>query len=220
VDKDGVLTVERFEDTHGHAAKFKPIAKDLWQQVDDQNKLFFIRDSGGQIARLAFDFAGVQGQRIRWWENAKLILTLVAVSVVMLLLPPLASLARFVRRRAFRRRPRFQPQPGTLYLTAAPRLACFAWLIVAAIVGAIAAHFSGDTSFPPTSAFDKYLVLLNIFAAIAILFSVSAVYSGIAIWFREIRIITQVKFSLVALSCLFLTFFALHWHILGPAHRY
>ncbi|MFI5056927.1 MAG: serine hydrolase domain-containing protein [Candidatus Acidiferrales bacterium] len=220
VGKDGILIADRFEDTHGHPAKWKPIAKDLWQQVDDQDKLFFIRDSNGQAVRLSFDFAAVQGQRVPWWGNAKLVFTLLGVSVLILLLPVVASLIRFIRRRAFRRRPRFQPQPGTLYLTAGPRLACLAWLIVAGIVGAIAAHFSSDSALAPTSAFDKVLVIQNIFAAIAILLSVSAVYSGIAIWFREIRIITQIKFSLVALSCLFLTSFALHWHILGPAHRY
>src|SRR4029077_3077676 len=108
----------------------------------------------------------------------------------------------------------------TLYLTLGPRLACFAWLIVGGIVGAIAAHFANDSAFPATSAFDKYFLIQNNFACLAIFLSVSAVYSGLAIWFREIRIITQVKFSLVAVSCLFLTFFALHWHILGPAHRY
>jgi CubicO group peptidase (beta-lactamase class C family) len=220
VDKDGVLTAERFLDTHRHPAKFKPIAKDLWQQVDDQDKLFFIRDSSGQVVRISFDFAAVQGQRVHWWGNANLVFTLLGASVVTVLLPLVSSLARFARRRAFRHRPHFQPQPGTLYLTPGPRLACFAWLIVGGIVGAIAAHFSSDTALAPTSAFDKALVILNIFAVIATLLSVSAVYSGLAIWFREIRIISQVKFSLVALSCLFLTFFALHWHILGPAHRY
>src|ERR1700674_135872 len=219
-DKDGVLTIDHFEDTHGHPAKWKPIAKDLWQQVDDQEKVFFIRDASSRIVRFATDFAGVQGQRVRWWENAKLVLSLLGVSVVILLLPLVASLVRFVRRRAFRRRPRFEPQSGTLYLTAGPRLACLAWLIVGGIVGAIVIHFSSDTALAPTPAFDKVLVLQNFFAAIAILLSVSAVYSGLAIWFREIRIITQTKFSLVALSCLFLIFFALHWHILGPAHRY
>jgi CubicO group peptidase (beta-lactamase class C family) len=220
VDKDGVLTVDHFDDTHGHTAKWKPIAKDLWQQVDDQGKLFFIRDAGGHVVRLAYDFAGDQGQRIPWWENAKLILALLAISAVILLLPLAASLVRFVRRRAFRRRPRCEPQPGTLYLTAGPRCACFAWLIVGGIGGAIAVHFASDTALAPTSAFDKYFVMQNFFAVIALFFSVWAVISGIAIWFREIRIITRVKFSLVALACLFLAFFTLHWHILGPAHRY
>jgi CubicO group peptidase (beta-lactamase class C family) len=220
VDKDGILTAGRFRDAHGHPAKWKPIAKDLWQQVDDQDKLFFIRDGGGQIVRLAFDFPGVQGQRVPWWENGKLIFSLLGVSVFIVLLPVLASLVRFVRRIAFRGRPHLQPQPRTLYLTLGPRLACFAWLIVGGIVGAIAAHFANDAVFPPTAAFDKYFLVQNNFACLAILLSVSAVYSGLAIWFREIRIITQVKFSLVGLSCLFLTFFALHWHILGPAHRY
>jgi CubicO group peptidase (beta-lactamase class C family) len=220
VDKDGVLTVDLFNDSHGHAAKWKPIGKDLWQEVDEQNKLFYIRDAGGQIVRVAFDFAGEQVQRVPWWENGKLILTLLGISLAILLLPILASVVRIVRRLVFRHRPPFQPQPGTRYLTAGPRLACLAWLIVTGIAGSIAAYFSSDTALAPTSAFDKYLVIENFFAVLAILFSLWALLSGIFIWRRSLRWISKVKFSLVALACLFLVYFSLHYHVLGPAHRY
>ena len=220
VDKDGLLIVDALKDSHGHVAKWKPIAKDLWQQVDEQSKLFFIRDASGQIVRVAFDFAGIVLQRVPWWENAKLILSLLAASLVIVLLPLLAWLFRLARRLLFRRRPPFQPQPGTLYLTAGPRLACLAWTIVGGITASIAAYFASDTALGPTYAFDKYLVIQNFFASVAIFSTVGALLSGTIIWFRDVRLITRVKFSLVALSCLFLTFFALHWHILGPAHRY
>jgi multisubunit Na+/H+ antiporter MnhE subunit len=33
------------------------------------------------------------------------------------------------------------------------------------------------------------------------------------------RWITKVKFTLVGLACLFLSWFALYWHVIGPAHR-
>ena len=220
VEKDGVLTVDVLKNTHDHVAKWKPIAKDLWQQVDEQDKLFFIRDTSGKIARAAFDFAGEQVQRVTGWENGKLILSLLAVSFGILLLPLLASLLRFGRRLLFRRRPPLQAQPGTRYLTAGPRLACLAWLIVGGIVAAITSYFASDAALGPTYSFDKYLVTLNLFTVLAIFFSVLAFFSGLFVWFRDLRWITKVKFSLVALACLFLVFFSLHWHVLGPAHRY
>lgn len=220
VDKDGVMTVDVFKDAHDHTAKWKPIGKDLWQQVDEQNKFFYIRDASGQIVRVAFDFPGIQVQRVPWWGNGKLILTLLGASIGILVLPILATVVRFVRRLVFRRRSPFQPQPGTLFLTAGPRLACLMWLIVGGIAGSIAAYFASETAVGPTSAFDKYLIALNFLAIVAIFFSAWATLSGIFIWRREVRWITKVKFSLVALACLFLIFFSLHYHILGPAHRY
>jgi CubicO group peptidase (beta-lactamase class C family) len=220
VDKDGVLTVDVANDTHGHTAKWKPVGKDLWQQVDDQNKIFFIRDKSGRIVRAAFDFAGVQVQRVSWWENGKLISTLLAISFGILLLPLLASLVRFGRRLLFRSRPPLQPQPGTRFLTAGPRLACLAWVIVGGIAASIASYFASDTALGPTTAFDKYLVIENIFVVFAIFFSVWAFFSGVFVWLRDLRWITKSKFSLVALACFFLVFFSLHYHVLGPAHRY
>ena len=51
-------------------------------------------------------------------------------------------------------------------------------------------------------------------------FSVLAIFSGLLAWLRNyLRAITKVKFSLVALACLFLMWFAIHWNIIGPATR-
>ena len=38
VDKDGVLTIDEFKDLRGHQIKWKPIAKDLWQEEDGQRR--------------------------------------------------------------------------------------------------------------------------------------------------------------------------------------
>ncbi len=46
LDKDGVLHVDRSKDLRGHPFGWKPIGPDLWQQVDDQGKLFAIRLRG------------------------------------------------------------------------------------------------------------------------------------------------------------------------------
>ena len=94
--------------------------------------------------------------------------------------------------------------------------------IHSAIVSAIFILFvaTGDDFPPPTNAWDKYLYLVNAVTAIAIFLSVLAILSGALAWLRaDLRKITKIKFSLVALACLFLAWFAIHWNIIGPATR-
>ena len=69
VDKDGVLTLEDWKDLRGHPVKFRPIGKDLWQALEDEDRLFAIRDSRNRVVRIAVDFPGVQLQRVPWYEN-------------------------------------------------------------------------------------------------------------------------------------------------------
>ena len=221
IDKDGVLSIDVVKDVHGHVAKWKPVGKDLWRQVDDQHSIFFIRDGHGQIVRAAIDFPGIQVERVGWWGNGKVIVGFAAASLVVLLAVVLASVIRFLRRLLFRRRPRFQPQPGTLWLTAGPQMAAWAWLVVAGFAGGILSYFIREEStLGPTHAFDKYFVIENAFSAVALFFSLWTVVSGVRIWFRDVRLITRVKFSLVALACIFLSLFAIHSNVIGSAHRY
>jgi hypothetical protein len=78
----------------------------------------------------------------------------------------------------------------------------------------------GDDLAPPTQAWDKYFYLTNFVTATAIFFSVLAIISGILVWPRtDLRNITKIKFSLVALACLYLSWFAIHWNIIGPVTR-
>jgi uncharacterized membrane protein len=58
---------------------------------------------------------------------------------------------------------------------------------------------------------------MNLFTALAILLSVLALFSGIRIWRQaDLRAITKVKYSLVAVACVLLSWFAIHWHLIGP----
>jgi CubicO group peptidase (beta-lactamase class C family) len=218
VDKDGVLTTDRAKDLRGHTTKWKPIGKDLWQAEDDQQKIFAIRDSNNKIVRLAVDFPGVQLQRVPWYENQAWVLVALAASVAILLLVVLASVVRTWRRLFQRKRPRPAPQPGTIWLTVEPRLAAFLWLIM---LGAIVAFFAikGDDLLPPTPAWFKWFALQNFVTMLAIVVSVLAVISGIKSWGREMRFITRLKFTFVALACAFLIWFAIHWHMIGPTNR-
>ena len=73
----------------------------------------------------------------------------------------------------------------------------------------------------PSHDVDKYFVMMNLVTGLAILFSLFAVVAGFIVLRRsEIRVISKLKFSLVAFACLFLTWFSVHWHLIGPAYRF
>ena len=220
-EKTGVLRVSEFEDLRGHEQKWQLGSDGLWHEQDGQDLLYGIRDSQGKVVRLAFDFPGQQLQRLPWYEDHRFILPIGAASIAILLLVVLASLLRFFRRLLFPNRPRWQAQPHTLWLTFAPRSAAFAWVTLLAYLAVFLAVTTGPDSLVPTHESDKYFVICNILAGLAIFSSLFAVLAGARIWRRQdLRSISKFKFSLVALACLFLSWVSVHWNIIGPAHRF
>ena len=149
VDKNGVLTISDFKDMRDHTIKWKLIGKDLWQAEDDQRRIFAIRDSRNRVVRLAGNFPGVQMERVSWWENARWIGPALVASYGILCIVVLTSLLRVGRRIFLRKRQRWHPQPGTLWLTFMPRTAAFLWVL---FVTALAGFFivKGDDLLPPT----------------------------------------------------------------------
>jgi CubicO group peptidase (beta-lactamase class C family) len=219
VDKDGVLSVENFKDLRGNTVKWKAVGKDLWQAEDDQERLFAIRDGRNHVARIAFDFPGVQLQRVPWYENATLVFTAVGISLAICALVLIATLIRLGRRLFFRRRSRLAPQPGTKWLTFGPRFAAIVWVL---FLGTIAVYFTvkGEDLMPPTPEWFPWFVAMNWITGLALLLSFFAVLSAFRIWWRpDTRRITMIKFTLVGCACFILSWFAVYWHLIGPAHR-
>ncbi len=220
VDKDGVLTVDVYKDLRGHTRKWKPIGKDLWQIEDEQGRLFAIRDSSGKITRLAVSFPGVQFQRVPWYEHKTFVGISVAVSVLILLAVVIASLHRLGQKLFFRNRPQFKPQPGTLLISAGPRLAAFLWILVLVWIALLSVHLQNE-ALPSFPTLVRYFWLINWFSVLAVFFSIFALLAGIRVWRRtDLRLISRVKFSLVGAACVFLTWYSIHWNLIGPVHRF
>jgi CubicO group peptidase (beta-lactamase class C family) len=217
VDKQGDLHVEDIKDLRDHPIKWKPIGKDLWEEIGGQHRLFAIRDQGGRVVRLAYDFPGVQSQRVPWDEDKRLVLTAVGGSLAVLVLVVVAPFIRLGRKVILHRRSSPAPQPGTRWLPLTTQVAAGLWVVLLLAVGICLIIVGGEDAMPPTSAWDKYFVLVNVVTAGAMVFSVGPIVSAIRIWgHRTLRQITMIKYSVVAVACLVLCWFALHWHLLGP----
>jgi len=220
VDKDGVLKVDDFTDLRGHVRQWKPIGKDLWQDVSDQRRMFAIRDSSGKIVRIAMNFPGVQFERVPWYENGQVILPTLFASLVILLAVVAAVLLRLGRAIFLSKRPPFKQQPGSVRLTLGSKLSAAAWITLTIGTAVLMSRLESE-SMLPTHALDKYFVVMNLITGVAILLSLLAIYAGLRIWWRpDIRFISKLKFSLVGAACVFLAWFSVHWHLIGPAHRF
>jgi hypothetical protein len=92
-------------------------------------------------------------------------------------------------------------------------------VVLLGTVGGVVASL-GDDFLPPTPEWFKWFDLLNWATGVVLLLSFFAVVSAILIWRRDaLRSITKIKFSLVGVACLLLSWWAVHWNLIGPAHR-
>ena len=152
-----------------------------------------------------------------WYEHKNPVLTAVFASLLVLLAVLVALFIRVARRMFLARRPLPSPQPGTRWLPWTAQLASALWLIVLVALGTVLVLFGSDDAMPPSSAWDKYLVVMNFVTALAVGLSVWAVFSAIRICGRtDLRHTTRVKYSLVAVAGVILSWFSIHWHLLGP----
>jgi hypothetical protein len=90
------------------------------------------------------------------------------------------------------------------------------------LIGGMLLYFltTADAALLPTEAWDKYFQVVNGLTALAMSLSLLVMVSGVRLWRRqELRRIAKVKFSLVTFACLFLSWFSVHWHVIGSAHR-
>ena len=221
VDKDGVLSVDVYKDLRGHTRKWKPVGKDLWQIEGEQGRLFAIRDSSGKITRLAVSFPGVQFQRVPWYEHK----TFVGIGVAR----ERDHLARGSHRQPASPGPKaLLPQSSASYASTRHctdhcrstfgRVLLDLGSCVDCL--ALSVHLQNE-ALPSFPTLVRYFWLINWFSVAAVFFSIFALVAGIRIWRRtDVRVISRVKFSLVAVACVFLTWYSIHWSLIGPVHRF
>jgi hypothetical protein len=219
LDKDGVLHVDKSKDLRGHPFGWKPIGPDLWQQVDDQGKLFAIRAPDGRIERLAGSFAAAQLQRVPWYERDRFVYLSLGVCLLVGVCVLYNLALRLARRYILRSSQPIAP-PSRVALSALPKATIIYWLLLLISLAVLFSRFDDD-SLPPSSSWDKVFLAMDALVVVAVVLSVFAALSAARIWLRPATSrISQIKFTLVALACVYFSWFAIHWHLITPIHRF
>jgi hypothetical protein len=219
LDKDGVLHIDGSKDLRGHPFGWKPIGPDLWQQVDDQGKLFAIRAADGRIERLAGSFAASQLQRVPWYGRDRFVFAMLGVCVLIGISVLFNLLLRLARRYVLHATQPIAP-PGRIALSALPKVTIIYWLL---LLTALAVFFSrfDDDSPPPSSSWDTVFLAGDGLFALAIVLSAFVAALAVRIWLRpSISRISQFKFTVVALASVYFSWCAIHWHLITPVHRF
>ena len=219
VDKEGVLHIDKSKDLRGHPFSWKPIGRDLWQQVGDQGKMFAIRGADGRIERLAGSFAAAQLQRVSWYERDRFVYLSLGVCLLVEVCVLFNLGLRLARRYVFHSSQPIAP-PARVALSALPIAASVYWLLLLISLATLFSRFNED-SLPPSSSWDTVFLVGDGLSVIALILSAFAVLAAVRIWRRPATSrISQIKYSLVALACVYFSWFAVHWHAITPIHRF
>jgi hypothetical protein len=107
------------------------------------------------------------------------------------------------------------PPPNRVPLSILSTASAIFWTLLFAVLAVVFARATDEDSLPPTSAWDTYLLIGDVLCGIAIVLSALAVWSALRIWRRPgTSSISKIKFTLVALAGVYLSWFAIHWHLI------
>ena len=104
-------------------------------------------------------------------------------------------------------------------LSALPKATIIYWLLLSSLA-ALFSRFDED-ALPPSSSWDKWFLVGDALFVIAIVMSLFTLLSAARIWRRPATgRVGQIKFTLVTIACVYFSWFAIHWHLITPIHRF
>jgi CubicO group peptidase (beta-lactamase class C family) len=215
--KDGNLTISTAKDFRDHLIDFHPIGNDSFYDELDQSTIHFERDTHGRVIGYA---SPSHTDRVSWVIAGPVLNTPLTLALITILLICIAAILRTYRRLFQHKRPKPVPQPGTAWLTWPMQLAAFAVLALGIDFVVIGNHVSDVTSFFQLGHLDPWLRVEVILATVALILMIFGVISGLLALRRPLRLITKLKFLIVVLSCVYLGWFLLYFHLIASPSRF
>ena len=215
--KDGNLTISTAKDFYGHSIDFHPVGNDSFYDELNQSTIHFERDARGHVVGYATPGHSDRAPRLAagQWLNVPL-----AVALVTMLLLVIAALVRAWRRLFQYKRAKPAPQPGTAWATFSMQLAGFAVLMLLIYVVLLVSHTSQISNFYQIGHLDPWLWVEVLLAVIVFFTLIFAFLSSLRMLRRPLRFITRLKFTIVMLSCLYLGWFLLFFHLTSSPSRF
>jgi hypothetical protein len=125
-----------------------------------------------------------------------------------------------VRRIFLHQRTKLTPQPGTAWASFSMQLAGFAVLALLIFIAVLVSHVSEITNFYQIGHLDPWLRAEVALAVIVFFTLIFAFLSCVRVLRRPLRFITRLKFTIVTLSCLYLGWFLLFFHLTSSPTRF
>lgn len=215
--KDGNLTLSSAKDFYGHPIDYHPIGNDSFYEETNQSTIHFERDAHGRVIGFATPSHSDRAPLLASgpWFHIPLI-----VALVTMLLLVIAALVRTFRRVFMRRRAKLAPQPGTMWATFATQLSAFAVIALGIYLAVMISRLSEITSFYQIGHLDPWLRIEVLLAVIVLLTLIFALLSSLRVLARPLRMITKLKFALVAFSCAYLGWVLLFFHLIACPTRF
>ena len=217
-DQDGLITVEGFKNQRDELKQWREIGPLVYNEIDGPDKLAFRRNPSGLVTELLPEPPIFQGQRVKWFENKKLILPAVGGSLGLLgltfLLWPVAALVR-----RHHRHPLFvQGRGGILFMIS--RVVCFITLAPLVVLAIPLSKINEDISFLG-DAMNGPLQIAHQLGWAAVVGALFLVFA--AFWFwrtREHGWWLPVHATLLAVASIIYNLFAWHWHLLDASLKF
>ena len=215
--KDGNLNVSTTKDFYDHPIDLHPLGNDSFYDEVDQSTIHFERDAHGRVIGYATPGHSDRAPLLAagQWLNVPL-----AIAVITMLLLVIAALVRTWRRLFLHKRAKLAPQPGTAWATFSMQLAGFALLALFIYIAVLVSQVSEVTNFYQIGHLDPWLRFEVVLAVIVFITLILAFLSALRVMRRPLRWITRLKFTIVTLSCLYLGWFLIFFHLMARPSRF
>lgn len=215
--KDGELTISTAKDFYGNLIDFHPIGNDTFYDEFDQSAVHFERDAHGRVIGYA---TPSHSDRVSRFTVGPWLSVFLATALATMLLLVIAALVRAWRRIFQHKRAKIAPQPGTAWVTRPMQIAACMLLFLLIDIGCLVSHVSDTSSFYQIGYLTPWLRVEVFFATLTLIALIFAFISGVNALRRPLRLITRLKFALVTLSCIYLSWFLLYFHLIASSTHY
>ena len=194
---DGTIEIPSLTEPNGNPKRWREVAPMTFRDVNGQDLAIFKPDADG-VMQLILPYPFMVFKRVGTWENSKILLPVVGVSLlIMLLLLLLTPIAWLVRRHYGR----------TLELTPLQRkLRIGIWIVfaldlmfVAAFVGLITYAMSHIDILSDSG--NKWFWLIQLVGVLGAIGTLLVLFNAVNAWFGGRRIWGKLQATLLALAC-------------------
>jgi CubicO group peptidase (beta-lactamase class C family) len=212
---DGTISADFSRDVRGQVRKWREVGPLIYQDVDSQEQIAFIRDpnAGGRLTLVpsfpVFAFQRVEGTETQLFSYLMIGFSL-GVFLLSLLLWPVAAVVRWHYAVTL-------PLPRPNMMTAARVIGAFA--LASVVMVAVIVSASSDPG-AMNHTIDWQWRLMQLFAGLAVIGTIVAAYNAFSILRAKVWWGTKVHAVALALAFLCFAWFVLRWHLLNPSLNY